>query len=65
MFKILKSMGEFRLIGVEGERRNQMSEMRLGKRLQMCLFMLPKDGQITKKNMLARRYGCETVDYIP
>jgi hypothetical protein len=49
MFKILKSMGEFRLIGVEGERRNQMSEMRLGKRLQMCLFMLPKDGQITKK----------------
>jgi hypothetical protein len=52
-------------VGIKGERRNQVSEMRLGKRLQMYFFMLSREGQTTKRNMPARLYWCENVDYIP
>jgi hypothetical protein len=50
---------------LKGERRKQVPDMRFGKGLQRYLFMLPKDGQATKKNMFVSHYWCENVDYIP
>ena len=56
VFRIMKSMGEFQLIGVEGERRKKLSDMRLGKKLQVYLLMLPKNGLSTKK-----KYACKSL----
>jgi hypothetical protein len=54
MFKILKSMGRFQLIEVEGDRRDQVYDTGLSKRLQMCLFMLPKNVPTTKKKSASK-----------
>jgi hypothetical protein len=53
------------LIEVEGDRRDQVYDTGLSKRLQMCLFMLPKNVPTTKRNVPARPFWCESVDYIP
>jgi hypothetical protein len=61
----MKSMGKFQLIGVEGERRKQVPDMRLGKGLKVYYLILPRNGQTAKKKVPARHFWCETVDYIP